>query len=118
MELTGSGVHVDYVLGQYEDSPEGDLTKMIKSAISKYENHQRVERSRRGKQGRARSGYVIATGKRAPYGYEYIWQSQRTVWFPADWDGERQHLRRFRRQRHAQQRRTWAGWSPRTVVGR
>lgn len=59
MELTGSGVHVDYVLGQYEDSPEGDLTKMIKSAISKYENYQRVERSRRGKQGRARSGYVI-----------------------------------------------------------
>jgi len=72
MELASSGVHVDYVLGQYADSPEGDLTKMIKSAISKYENHQRVERSRRGKIGRARSGYVIATGARAPYGYIYI----------------------------------------------
>lgn len=45
---------------------------MIKSAISKYENHQRVERSRRGKQGSARSGYVIATGERAPYGYIYV----------------------------------------------
>ncbi len=72
MELASSGVHVDYVLGQYEDSPEGDLSKMIKGAISKYENRQRVERSRRGKMGRARSGYVIATGARAPYGYTYI----------------------------------------------
>ncbi|MFM7172279.1 MAG: hypothetical protein ACKO4U_04480 [Caldilinea sp.] len=45
---------------------------MIKSAIFKYENHQQVERSRRGKQGSARSGYVIATGERAPYGYIYV----------------------------------------------
>ena len=35
MELASSGVNVDYVLGQYADSAEGDLTKMIKSAISK-----------------------------------------------------------------------------------
>jgi len=83
MELTSSGVRVEYVLGQYEDSPEGDLTKMIKSAISKYENHQRVERSRRGKMGRARSGYVIATGKRAPYGYEYISEAHKG-WFVID----------------------------------
>ena len=72
MELASSGVKIEYVLGQYEDSPEGDLTKMIKSAIAKYENRQRVERGRRGKQGRARAGYVIATGARAPYGYRYV----------------------------------------------
>ena len=86
MELASSGVHVDYVLGQYEDSPEGDLSKMIKGAISKYENRQRVERSRRGKMGRARSGYVIATGKRAPYGYEYISEAHKG-WFVID-EGE------------------------------
>ncbi len=83
MELASSGVNVDYVLGQYADTPEGDLTKMIKSAIAKYENRQRVERSRRGMQGRARSGYVIATGARAPYGYRYVSEPHKG-WFVVD----------------------------------
>jgi site-specific DNA recombinase len=72
MELSRAGVRVEYVLGQYEDTAEGDLSKMIKGAIAKYENRQRVERSRRGKFGRARSGFVVTTGVRAPYGYKYI----------------------------------------------
>jgi len=72
MELEGSGAKVEYVLGQYEDSPSGELTKSLMAAIAKFENRQRVERCRRGKIGRVKAGNVIATGLRAPYGYKYV----------------------------------------------
>ena len=71
MEMAKAGVQIEYVLGQYDNSAEGELMKLIKSGIAQYENRQRVERSRRGKMGRARAGYVICPGARAPFGYDY-----------------------------------------------
>lgn len=72
MELSRAGIKLDYVLGQYADTPEGELLKLVKSGIAQYENRQRVERSRRGKRGRAEAGYVIMPNSRAPFGYDYI----------------------------------------------
>jgi site-specific DNA recombinase len=72
MEMSTAGVEIEYVLGQYAKTPEGELTKNIKAVIAQYENRQRVERSRRGKRGRVEAGYVIVPAGRAPFGYSYV----------------------------------------------
>lgn len=71
-ELEALGARVEYVLGGYGDTTEGELLKHIKGAIAQYENRQRVERSQRGKNGRAAAGYPLMPAGRAPYGYRYI----------------------------------------------
>jgi site-specific DNA recombinase len=71
-EIENAGARIEYVQGDYQDTPEGDLLKAVKGGIAAYENRQRVERSRRGKNGRARSGSVIVPTGRAPYGYTYV----------------------------------------------
>lgn len=72
MEMSRAGLEIEYALGQYAKTPEGELTKNIKAVIAQYENRQRVERSRRGKRGRVEAGYVIVPAGRAPYGYDYV----------------------------------------------
>ena len=72
MELAHLGVRAEYVIGRYADTPEGDLSKLIKSAIAQYENRQRVERGRRGKRGKAQAGFVLTTHLRSLYGYTYV----------------------------------------------
>lgn len=71
MEMAQANVEIEYVLGRYAKTPEGELMKLIKSGIAQYENRQRVERSRRGKRGRAQAGYVICPANRAAFGYTY-----------------------------------------------
>ena len=44
---------------------------MMKQGIAVYENRQRVERSRRGKDGRVRAGHVLVAARPA-YGYRYV----------------------------------------------
>ena len=72
VEMSRAGVEIEYVLGQYAKTPEGELMKIIKAGIAQYENRQRVERSRRGKIGRAKAGYVLLTPQTTPYGYDYV----------------------------------------------
>lgn len=72
MEMSRMGLDIEYVLGQYAKTPEGELMKNVKSVIAQYENRQRVERSRRGKKGRVEAGYVLMPTGRAPFGYDYI----------------------------------------------
>jgi len=76
-EVSKMGPEIEYVLGQYAKTPEGELTKNVKSVIAQYENRQRVERSRRGKRGRVEAGYVLMTAGRAPFGYDYISQKRK-----------------------------------------
>jgi site-specific DNA recombinase len=71
MELAGYGTKIEYVLGQYGNGPEGELLKVVKAGIAQYENRQRVERSRRGRRGKAAAGYVVCPAGRAPFGYDY-----------------------------------------------
>lgn len=70
-ELTRHGARVEYALGGGTDTGDGILLKGVKQAISKYENWQRVERSRRGKNGRVKAGGVLVAARPA-YGYRYL----------------------------------------------
>src|SRR5919206_4843709 len=69
-ELSRHGAHIEYVLGGATNTPEGELLKMMKGAISVFENRQRVERSKRGKVGRVKAGHPLVAG-RPPFGYVY-----------------------------------------------
>jgi site-specific DNA recombinase len=67
-EFRRASVMIEYVVGQYDDSDEGRMQKQIRAAIAEYERAKILERSRRGKRGKAKSGYVLV-GARPPYGY-------------------------------------------------
>lgn len=69
-EIEQAGARVEFVLEDYAGD-SGQLLKAIKGGLAQYENRQRVERSRRGKNGRVAAGQVIIPTGRAPYGYEY-----------------------------------------------
>jgi site-specific DNA recombinase len=65
------GARVEYLLADYSGD-SGELLKDIRGAIDAFENRQRVERSRRGKNGRAKAGSVTIPEGRTPYGYRYV----------------------------------------------
>lgn len=67
LELQERGAAVEYVLGNYEASPEGEVRKDLDATFAKWENLKRVERSKRGKRGKARRGLFV--GGKPPYGY-------------------------------------------------
>jgi site-specific DNA recombinase len=67
-EFRKANVQIEYVIGQYDDSDEGRLQKHIRAAIAEYEKTKILERSKRGKRGKAKSGFVVV-GARSPYGY-------------------------------------------------
>src|SRR5215204_3712714 len=69
--LTRHAPRNEYVLGGGSATPEQELLKMMKQGIAVYENRQRVERSRRGKNGRVKAGGVLVAARPA-YGYRYI----------------------------------------------
>jgi DNA invertase Pin-like site-specific DNA recombinase len=69
LEFEDLGVEVHYVLNRYADTPEGQLMKDMKAAFARFENLQRVERSRRGARRKVKEGKVIV-GPHRPYGYE------------------------------------------------
>jgi site-specific DNA recombinase len=66
-EFRRYGIKVEYVNGGYDDTDEGQLQKQIRAAIAECERKKIIERSKRGKRGKARSGYVNV-GSRPPYG--------------------------------------------------
>jgi len=70
-EFAKKGVLVEYVLGNYDNTPEGQLMKQIKATVAEYERAKIMERMARGKKGRAQAGQVTV-GRIAPYGYDYV----------------------------------------------
>ena len=48
-ELKRAGVEIDYVLGDYPDTPEGNLQKNIKACMAEYERLKIAERNTRGR---------------------------------------------------------------------
>lgn len=81
-ELLRLSVAVEYVVGRYEDTDEGRLQKQIRASIAEYEKAKILERSKRGKRGKAKSGFVIV-GSRPPYGYKTISEPHKT-WLVID----------------------------------
>jgi site-specific DNA recombinase len=70
-ELARCGVRVEFVKGPRGDSPEDQLLVQFQGMFAEYEKAQLMERYRRGKAWRAKTGSVsVLSG--APFGYRYI----------------------------------------------
>ena len=70
-EFARAGAKVEFVNGPRGDSPEDQLLIQFQGMFAEYEKAQLMERYRRGKAYRARSGSVNVLGG-APFGYRYI----------------------------------------------
>ena len=70
-EFARAGVRVEFVKGPRGDSPEDQLLVQFQGMFAEYEKAQLMERYRRGKAHRARSGSVNVLGG-APFGYRYV----------------------------------------------
>lgn len=69
-ELQRTGVGIEYVLGEYPDTPEGRLNKHIRATIAEYEREKINQRMTRGRYNKVKSGKVHLHGNhRPPYGY-------------------------------------------------
>jgi len=70
-EFQRAGVDIEYVLGEYPDTPEGNLQKNIKASVAEYERLKIKERVSRGKRQKAKAGKVLVFA-RCPYGYRIV----------------------------------------------
>src|SRR6266700_1121462 len=70
-EFARAGVRVEFVRGPRGDTPEDQLMVQFQGMFAEYEKAQLMERYRRGKAHRARTGSVNVLGG-APFGYRYI----------------------------------------------
>ena len=70
-ELARCGVRVEFVKGPRGDTPEDQLLIQFQGMFAEYEKAQLMERYRRGKAWRAKTGSVnVLSG--APFGYRYV----------------------------------------------
>src|SRR6266496_6805635 len=70
-EFSRAGTRVEFVRGPRGDTPEDQLLVQFQGMFAEYEKAQLMERYRRGKAHRARTGSVNVLGG-APFGYRYI----------------------------------------------
>lgn len=70
-DLKRAGVSIEYVIGEYADTPEGILNKNIKAVVAEYERLKVSERMTRGRMTVVRSGGVLVHGN-APFGYDAV----------------------------------------------
>jgi site-specific DNA recombinase len=73
-ELAKHGVRVTMLEGRSGDSAEDQLLVQVQGVIAEYERAKIMERSRRGKLHKARTGSINVLSN-APYGYRYIKKS-------------------------------------------
>src|SRR6476661_3756527 len=74
-EFAKAGTTVMFVTGPRSDSPEDALLVQFQGMIAEYERAQILERTRRGKAHRAKSGTInVLSG--APFGYRYVRKSE------------------------------------------
>lgn len=70
-ELRRNGVNVEYVIGEYENSPEGNLMKHVRATIAEYEREKIRERIIRGRRQKIKSGSILSSGRTA-YGLRAV----------------------------------------------
>lgn len=70
-KFRSAGVDIEYVIGEYPDTPEGQLNKHIRAVIAEYERLKINERMRRGRTRSARRGNVLIASN-PPYGYRLV----------------------------------------------
>jgi site-specific DNA recombinase len=61
-EFNLAGVDIEYVLGDYPDTPEGAMQKNVKAVFADYERLKTIERTRRARRRRVRAGNVSVSG--------------------------------------------------------
>jgi site-specific DNA recombinase len=66
-EFMARGARVEYFLGNYDETPEGEVKKDLDATFAKWENAKRVERCNRGRKRKAEMGKFV-TGL-VPFGY-------------------------------------------------
>lgn len=71
-ELNRSGIRIEYVIGDYADSPEGNLMKHVRAAVAEYEREKIKERIQRGKRLKVKAGSVMLAINRPPFGYRIV----------------------------------------------
>ncbi len=73
-EFTRAGTRVEFIKGPRGDSPEDQLMVQFQGMFAEYEKAQIMERYRRGKTHRAKTGSInVLSG--APFGYRYVRKS-------------------------------------------
>jgi site-specific DNA recombinase len=73
-EFTRAGTRVEFIKGPRGDTPEDQLMVQFQGMFAEYEKAQILERYRRGKAHRARTGSInVLSG--APFGYRYVRKS-------------------------------------------
>jgi len=77
-EFKRAGVQIEYVLGEYADTPEGSLMKNVRAVVAEYERLKINERMVRGRRQKVKSGSVLANGH-APYGYKLVKDGDKTL---------------------------------------
>ena len=76
-EFTRAGTKVEFVKGPRGDTPEDQLLVQFQGMFAEYEKAQIMERYRRGKAHRAKTGSINVLGG-APFGYRYIRKTENT----------------------------------------
>lgn len=71
-EFRRSSVNIEYVLGEYPDTPEGRLMKNVRATIAEYEREKIRERTSRARELKVKSGSVLIPKGQAPYGYKVV----------------------------------------------
>jgi len=66
--LSDLGIEVEYVIGQYDNTPEGRMLKGLMGEFAEYERGKIMERTRRGRRKALEAGKVF--GSQATYGYD------------------------------------------------
>lgn len=67
-EIEARGARVEYALGNYDETAEGEVRKDLDATFAKWENARRVERCNRGKREKAKQGFFVCGIP--PYGYK------------------------------------------------
>lgn len=70
-ELKRCQVRVEYVLADYDDTPEGRLQKHIRATVAEYEREKSRERMVRGKRNKAKAGHTNVS-QQPPFGYKLV----------------------------------------------
>jgi len=128
-EFKRHGVEVEYILGEYPDTPEGNLNKNIKAVIAEYERLKIRERMTRGRLLAVKQGKVMLHGNKPPYGYRLedgklvIYEPEARIvrliftWYViGDEDGKKLSIRAIAKRLTEMRVPTWADTHPHTFV--
>jgi site-specific DNA recombinase len=68
-EFQQAGARVEYIAGEYPDTPEGRLNKHIRASVAEFERELITRRLKRGRRSMVKNGKIMLHGDKPPYGY-------------------------------------------------